>query len=71
MQAARAGDWPSVEQLTAALGNRAIPQGPEDLLACLRMLKEILVVAKTSRAGMVASLNRLSAAASFQGNADI
>lgn len=64
MQAARAADWNSVEQLAELAGREPVPDTP-GLPDHIRSLTEALIVAKAARADLQVSLARLTAAAGF------
>lgn len=59
------GDWQSAADLTALLPPEALAGSREELHEYLRSLKEVLTIAKVSRAHAAASLQRLQAVASF------
>jgi hypothetical protein len=64
-EAVRKGDWTRAEQLAAALSQTPVPMGATALGEYLDNLRETVVVAKVSRSHIVATLNRLRAAARF------
>ena len=66
MQAARCGDWTSVERLTGLVMEQSVPSLADGMLEYLAALKEVLVVTKAARADLAMSANRIHAVAGFQ-----
>jgi hypothetical protein len=64
-ESARRGDWENAGELAGLLQQETSPASPEELGELLARMKEALIVAKTSRAHLAASLARLNAAAGF------
>jgi hypothetical protein len=64
-EAVRKGDWARAGQLAATLSQTPVPMDATLLGKYLDNLRETVVLAKVSRSHMVATLNRLRAAAKF------
>jgi len=63
--AARSGDWPRLEALSAALPSEQPPATEPELADYLFQLQSALIAARTTRADLVKSLHRLTAASGF------
>jgi len=63
--AARDGDWDRLDALCAELPLSARPETEREISDYLFQLRTILIAAKTSRADLVKSLHRLTAASAF------
>lgn len=64
-EAARGGDWVRTEALVRELRRAPMPTDPAALASYLGALREALVAARIARTHLVATLHRISAAASF------
>jgi hypothetical protein len=64
-EAARVGDWATLEALSDQLLDIPHPSEPNELVDYLFQLRACLVTARTTRADLVKSLHRLTAASRF------
>jgi len=64
-ESTRRGDWKAAENLAGQLPRLTLPSEPEELCHYLHRLRETIVIARSARAHMLASLHRINAAAGF------
>jgi len=64
-EAARAGDWATLEALADQFFDIPHPAEPSELADYLLQLRACLVTARTTRADLIKSLHRLTAASRF------
>jgi hypothetical protein len=64
-ESSRAGNWDRANVLAGELREQSPPIGYLQAAEYLEQLRAALVVAKASRAHMIATLNRMNAAAGF------
>lgn len=67
-ECARRGDWRSALELAVSLRDQTPPASAADAGQYLNRLRDALIVAKTSRAHLAATLARMNAAARFHAN---
>ncbi len=64
-EAARAGDWDRLDELADCLPSQPPPDSDARLMEYLFELRATVIAARTTRADIVKSLHRLSAAVGF------